>query len=325
MPLPTGRMVHVNRPLTNISIAYIQEQEMFIADQVFPNVPVNKQSDRYFKYLRDEFWRPEAQKRAPATESAGGGWKIDNTPSYFADVWAVHKDVDDQIRANADQPIDMDRDSTTWVTQQLLIRRELEWVENYFAAGVWSTDLVGDAAPGPGEFLYWDADDSDPIKDVTDAAIEIAELTAHRPNVLVLAPRVFNVIRNHEEVIDRIKYTQRGVVTTEILAGLFDVDRVVVPWGVYNTAAEGLDLDTEFIFGDNALLVYANPSPSILQPSGGYIFSWTGYLGAGPAGNRISTFRMPQLNADRIEGEMAFDAKMVAPDLGVFFSNPLEP
>lgn len=322
MPIPTTGDVHVNRPLTNISIAYIQDATNFIADKVFPNIPVSKQSDRYFVYLKDDWFRVEAQERAPGTESAGSGFRIDNTPTYYAPVYAVHKDVADQIRANSDQPIDLDRDATIWVTQQLLLKREQIWASRFFRDNVWQTDLQGvNANPAAGQFLQWDQANSTPIEDITNAAILIAERTGFRPNVLVLSPKVYNAIRNHPDVLDRIKYTQRGVVTTEILAGLFDVDRVLVPWGVVNLANEGAAGDYSFIFGNNALLVYANPNPSILQPSGGYIFSWTGYLGAGPAGNRIKSFRMEQVASDRIEGEIAFDAKLVAADLGVFFED----
>ena len=324
MPLPTSGDVHVNRPLTNISIAYIQAADQFIATKVFPNVPVSKQSDRYFVYEKQDWFRDEAKVRAPGTESAGGGWRIDNTPTYFAPVIAVHKDVDDQIRANADAPINMDRDATTWVTQQLLLKRERIWAGSYFQPGVWDTDLAGvAAAPGAGQFLQWDQANSTPIEDITGAAVAVAEKTGFRPNTLVLSPFVFNAVRNHPDVLDRIKYTQRGVVTTDILAGLFDVERVLVPWGVVNLANEGVvgDADFEFVFGKNALLTYANPTPSILQPSGGYIFSWTGFLGAGANGNRIKQFRIEQIASDRIEGEMAFDAKLVSADLGVFFED----
>ena len=68
MPNPLVSDVHVNQPLTNISIAYIQQATAFIADKVFPNVPVQKQSDRYFQYLKEDWLRVEAQERAPATE-----------------------------------------------------------------------------------------------------------------------------------------------------------------------------------------------------------------------------------------------------------------
>ena len=206
MALPTAGDVHVNRPLTNISIAYIQEADQFIADRVFPNVPVSKQSDRYFQYLKEDWFRVEARERAPGTESAGSGWRIDNTPTYFAPVIAVHKDVDDQIRANSDSPIDMDRDATLWVTTQLLLKREKRWAESYFQSGVWNTDLAGvNAAPAAGQFLQWDQANSTPIEDITEAAVDIAEKTGYRPNALVLSPFVYNALRNHADVLDRIK------------------------------------------------------------------------------------------------------------------------
>ena len=68
---PTPSAVHVNRPLTNISIACIQEARNFIAAEAFPVVPVQNQSDRYFIYSAADFHRDEMQLRAPGTEKIG--------------------------------------------------------------------------------------------------------------------------------------------------------------------------------------------------------------------------------------------------------------
>lgn len=324
MPKPMKSSVHVNQPLTNISVAYIQNASNFIADKVFPVVPVSKQSDRYFVYNREDWFRQDARLRAPSTESAGSGFEIDNTPTYYAPVYAIHKDVDDKIRANADAPINMDRDATEYVTQQLLLKREKQFVDNNFTSGVWGQDLTGKASsPTTNQFLQWDAANSTPIDDVSDASMIIASKTGFKPNVLVLSPKVFAAVKNNANVVERIKYTQRGVVTEDILAGLFGVDRVLVPYGVENTAAEGKNGSYSFIYGKNALLAYSNPRPSILQPSAGYTFSWTGLLGAGSTGSRVKRFRMEPIESDRIEGEMAFDMKVVGKDLGVFFKNAI--
>lgn len=325
MPQPTPGDVHVNAPLTNISVAYIQQADVFVADKVFPIVPVAKQSDRYFKYNKGDWNRVVATLRGPAAESAGGGFTLDNTPSYAADVYAVHKDVDDQTRANQDPAINMDRDATEWVTQQLLMKRDKVWSDSFFKTGVWGTDLTGvSGSPGAGQFKQWDASGSTPIDNITQRAIAITKATGYRPNVLVLGAEVYNALRNHPDIVDRLKYGQTpggpAIPTLSAMAALFDLDRIVVAYGVENTAIEGAADSFSFILGKHALLTYANPSPSLLKPSGGYIFSWNGYLGAGPMGNRIKRFRMDWLGADRIEGEMAFDCKLVASDLGVFFS-----
>src|SRR5262245_36459483 len=125
--------MHVNRPLTNISVAYLQQADGFIADRAALNIPVQKQSDVYFTYNRADWNRDTMQVRAPSTESAGGGWTIDHDKTYFAKKWALHKDVDDDIRANSDDPLNMDRDATLYLSQQALIRKEKLWTATYFA------------------------------------------------------------------------------------------------------------------------------------------------------------------------------------------------
>ena len=48
MSQPTVSDLHVDRPLTNVSTAFIQQEPRFIATRVFPLVSVAKQTDKYF-------------------------------------------------------------------------------------------------------------------------------------------------------------------------------------------------------------------------------------------------------------------------------------
>ena len=315
MTNPTPGDVHVNAPLTNIAVAYMQSANRFIADKVFPVVPVAKQSDVYFVYDRGDWLRGQAELRAPGTESAGSGWRIDKTPTYHCSVHAIHKDVDDQTRSNSDQLINMDRDATQWVTQQLLIKRERLFAQAAMRTNVWGADLVGGT-----DIVYWDDTNATPIDDVDEARDQIAAATGFDPNVLVLSPAALRLAKNHPTVLERVKYTQRGIITTDILAGLFDVENVYVLRAVVNSAAEGAAPDVDFIVSDAcALLCYVEPQPSIMKPSAGYTFAWSGLTGSRD-GLRIKSFRMEQLSADRIEGELAVTTKVVAPECGVFFS-----
>lgn len=333
MPQPNRSEVHVNRPLTNISIAYIQRAQDFIADKVFPIVPVMKQSDRYFVYTKDYWFRTGAAKRAPATESAGGGFEINNTPTYFCDVWAWHQDVADQTRTNADTPVDLDRDATLFVTQNLLLRREIQFMQYYMTTGIWQGYKVSGTAtdfqPNVAGQGYWNSSTSNPMQDVDFLKNQIKSQTGFLPNTLVVADDVFFALRNNASILDRIKYTQRGIVSEELLAALFGVEKFLVASAVINSAQEGPSGSVPvggtfgFVVSNSFLLVYANPAPSILQPSGGYIFSWQGLFGAGAQGNRIKVFRMEHLEADRIEGEMAFDMHQVGLDLGAYGYNVL--
>lgn len=324
--MPTMQSAHIDRAMTNISVAYMQDDKNFIADKVFPIVPVKRQSDVYYQYSRADFMRDEARERGAATESVGSDYGVEAQDPYFCKKHAFHTDITPEERANYDEPLDADKDATDFVTQKMLIRREMAWASKFFKTGVWGTEYEGAASASAGKLVYWNKSTSDPIGDVTNAGIAMAGGTAFRPNTLVLSPYVFNALKNHEDILDRIKYTQKGIVTTDLLATLFEVDKVLVAWGVANTAVKGAAEATNFIMGKHALLCYSNPTPALRKPSAGYIFAWTGLEGSGGYGNRIVRLPMDQLGlgTERIEGEIAFDSKVICSDLGVFFKDIVE-
>ena len=309
---PTPSDVHVDAVLTNISVAYIQRQEHFIAGRVFPIVPVEKQTDKYYTYTKADWFRDEAKRRAPATESAGSGYGL-STASYSCDVFAMHKDVPDQVRQNADMPINCDRDATEFVTQRLLLRLEKQWAADYFTTSVWDTD----STPG----ALWDNyATSDPISDIETAKRTILMNTGFLPNTLVLGYDVFKALKNHPDLVDRFKYTQAAILTEELMARVFGVQRILVAMAINNTAVEGETASYSFVHGKHALLCFVNPTPSLLAPSAGYIFSWRGVSRGLGQDVGVKRFRMEQLEADRVEGQIAFDDKVVATDLGYFFN-----
>lgn len=319
MPQPTASQVHVNAPLTNISIAYLQDQNEFIANRVFPNVPVAKQSDAYFSYPKSNWFRSEAKKRGLSQESAGSGYEI-TTDTYYCDVHAVHKDIDDQLKSNADAPINLDSEATEFVTRNLLLRREKDWATTYFTTGIWTGSSTGsDITPG----TKWDASGATPIKDIRAQMLAMQKKTGFRPNTFVAARDVWAALQDSADFLDRIAITQRKIVTTDLLAAVLEIDRVLIAGAIENTAIEGATDAMNWIYSDDALLLYAAPRPSLMLPSAGYTFTWSGFLGATAEGLRIKRFRMTHINSDRIEGEMAYDQKLVASDLGVYFDDTL--
>lgn len=326
---PTQSDLHVNSPLTNVSVGYVLRADAFIATKVFPIVNVNKQSDLYWKYSKSDWRRTDVKRRAPSTETPGVGWNV-STDSYFAHVYGVHKDIDDQLRANADSTFKLDADATTFVTNQLLLKRDLDWAATYFRTGIWGTDLTGKSAtPGTGEFLQWDVSTSDPITQMAGLQIDFVRETGFKANTLVIGANVLKSLKNHPGIIDRIKYTQKGIVSTDLIATLFDVDRILVS---YATVASGPNIPDmkaqddaatfDFIADANsALLCYTPSSPSLMQPAAGYTFTWNGYLGGNSQGIRIKRFRQEAIASDRIEGEMTYDMRVISPDTGVFLKD----
>ncbi len=311
MPQPVLSDVHVDAVLTDLSVRFSQDEDMFVADKVFPTVRVPHKSDLYYTYPREHWWRSDAELRGPGAESAGSGYETD-TDSYNCDVFAIHKDIDDQTRANADAQITLDRDATEFVTSHMLQRREQAFVTEYFTDSVWGTDVTPSA-------LWDDYAMGDPIGDLRLGIITMAQQTAKKPNKLVMGPEVWDKLQDHPDFLDRIKYTQKGIVGTDLLAEMLGLDEVLIAWSVKNTAAEGVTAAYEFHFGKNALLLHVAPSPGLNTVSAGYTFQWSGLFGGGSNGIRIKRFRLERNASDRIEAEEALDQKVVSTELGYFF------
>ena len=317
MPQPNYGQLHINAPLTNVSVAFQQDANRYIADQVFPQVPVDKQGDLYFQYLLEDWIRGQADVRAPGTESTGGGYDL-TTGSYFANVFAVHKDIDDQTMQNADAAFNLQSDATEWVTDNLLLKRDRDFAAAYLTTGVWTGSTTGtDLTPA----TLWSSAGSTPIEDIAAQQYAIDSVTGKFPNTLVIGAKVLPALLNHAEILDRIKYTGAGGFTTmQILAQAFQVDRVVVARAVQNTAPKGVTANVNYLVGKSAWLGYSEPNPGLMKASAGYIFTWTGLLGAGAYGTRIKSWYIDEIASTRVEGETAYAMKVIAPQLGAFWS-----
>lgn len=305
---PTPGDVHIKAALTNVSVAWIQAQDAYVADKIFPVVSVNNQSDLYYKFDKDDFLRDEAKPRSPAAESAGGGYKF-TTGTYQCIVEAFHKDIDDQTRANADTAFQLDQQGTEFVTQKLLIRRESRWLGSFFKTGVWGTDIT--------PTNLWDTANSTPKKDVSAGRLAIQLTSGFKPNTLAMGPQVFEALTYNADIQNQFKYTSADSIDTAMMARYFNIDRVLVIDAVSSTAVEGAASAVNFMAGKHALLCYSAPAPGIMQPTAGYTFAWTGFTGA-IGGWRMKKFRMENISSDRIEGEMSYDFQVVAPELGYF-------
>ena len=321
---PTPQDVHVNTALSEISLAFKQSVEDLVADKVFPSVQVEKQSDYILEFDQNDWMRDEARKRSPGSESAGGGFSVSSDKTYFADVRAFHKDLPYAVTANSDIS-NLQQQMAEFVAWKLLLNRERQFIASYFTTGLWGTDYTGHASTNTGTNVVYFNDGalSDPLEAIDRGKEQIQGDTGYVPNILLMGQQVFNVLRRHPDIKETIKYTQLGVGSLDLLATLFDVERVLIGKTVYATNVEGGTAAYSFAFGKNMLLCYAPPTPGLLVPTAGYTFEWTGFNGLG-LDVAISDIDMPQLKSVRIEGEMAYDTKLVCSSLGAFYSGIVE-
>lgn len=310
MGRPNMHGVHIDGLLSNLSIRLMQSMEGFIFNKVFPIVPVEIQSNKYIVYDQDDWNTDEAQVRKDATETAGSGYDL-SLDNYLCEVFGFHKDIGAQLRMNADNQFNLDREAVEFVTRKIMLKQEKEWVDKFMASGVWGETLVGVT-----DFEQISEPTSAPIKMFKGEMLAMQETTGIKPNTLVLGPKVAADLSEHPDFIDRVKYSSKDAVNNAIMANLIGIDRILVAESVIATG-KGATKTTSFNAGRNALLCYAAPNPGLLTPSAGYTFSWN-YAGVGSA--NIKKWYIDELDAIRVEGQAAFDYKTTATSLGKLFT-----
>ncbi|MGE3467656.1 MAG: hypothetical protein AB7J13_12060, partial [Pyrinomonadaceae bacterium] len=278
---PNKQTVHIDRPLTNMSVAYLQSTTSFIVKEIFPIVPVDKASDKYFTFPKAAWFRDDAKPRGVGTKAASSGYDVE-TDNYSCEEWAHRHPIYDRVKANADNPLNLERAAVNFCARMMLQRLERSFVADFFTAGVWGTDITGvSGSPGAGEVKHWDDDtNGNPVGDVDTAKETILQNTGFEPNTMVIGYQVFNGLKESAAMEEKIKYGagpgNPAIVTAQALAQIFGIERLLVAKSVVNTAKQGAAASMSFNFGKAAWLGYVNPNPTIEMPSAGYTFAWTG-------------------------------------------------
>jgi hypothetical protein len=300
MTKPTYQQYHIDVPLTNISVGF--NPGGYIGQQLFPNVPVENITGKYFIYSKGDWLRREAKVRAPGTRAVRGGYGL-STGQYTCVEVAFATPVQDEQVANSTNPLAPFADGTKFVTRQLMAEMESQVAGLAFGTG-WSSS----ATPG----TLWDNDTSDPIGDAETAVETVVSSIGQMPNVGVAGFNTWADLKNHPDIVDRIKGAagpgNPAVVTQAAVAALFGLERLLVGTQIENTAAEGATDSTSFIWGKHLLVAYVTGSPSLMEANSGYVLTYKTRV--------IERFREDQEKQDVVSGYWSFDVLQTATDSG---------
>ncbi len=120
----------------------------------------------------------------------------------------------------------------------------------------------------------WSTATGTPKADIEAAKEAIRTTTGMRPNVMGISAVGFKALRENPTVIDRFKYVSKESITADMIANLFDLQKVVVGDDISADDA-GAFTDT---WGNNAILAYVPPVPSTMEePSYGYTYVMEGH------------------------------------------------
>ena len=312
MAQPTPGDVHIDAALTDMSIAYMQSESNYIAGRVFPSKPVDKQTNKFHIFTKNDWFRDDSvKKRTDGTGAPRMGWGMSND-TYDCTPWWTSVPLSELVRANADPAVPVDQAAMRLVTQRMMIKRDRLFATAFMGTGIWGTDLT------PTDL--WDDYGSDPEADVATGKRTVLTNTGLEPNKLIVSYTVHQALKRHPVIKDRYKFTSSESITPELLARFFEVESYEVIKSVYATNVEGGTAAMSFTVGKHAMLVYDSGPASIMEPSAVTQFVWSGLTGANDLGIRIDQYYDPETKEDVVRGEFAFDMKVTGSDLGYFFN-----
>lgn len=317
-----------NNYLTNMSMAYFQEEGDFVAPSIFPICPVGLSASYYYTFSKADLARDNVgRKPAFGKVSPALMGQTDNTYKCEVDQVIVGIDQIDALnyqRSRAPGVADPRRAKVRFATEQLKLHLDLIFAQNFFKASAWNNVWTGAATADPTQkkFLKFSDANFDPVSFFDDRITEIKQNGRRRPNRLALGIEAFNALKNHPDIIERVKYTgstaNPAIVTTQALAAILQIEQVRVLESTYNAGNIGEE-DMQFVCApDGALLCYATDNPTIDEPSAGYIFTWD-MLGNGQY-VAIDQFEGEEgTHSEFIEGLMSTDMKKTSDDLAIYF------
>jgi len=324
MPGPNIKEQIVAGPLQNVSIAFRNKD--YIADKVFPILDGADPKAKITVYQKGDWFRDEAAIRAAGTEARRGGYKLDDV-SVATKEYAFAKEVTDEDRRFAKlknaPPVQPDQDAIEYAADKVDLKKEVR-VGALITAGTWAD---GNSGGEDAEGLWAPAGATNTfLTDIVTGKKAIQLKTGMDPNCLLLDYATYLALKECAEITEKIKYTQRGVFGSALLAALLELDEVLVGKAIKSTAKEtkaGTEFTGARIWEVNAgkgmgFLFYRAPRLGLKTATAG-LQARIAYENGGQ--RRVSTWREAARHQDVYEVAEETDIVQVHADLGYLWKD----
>lgn len=264
---PIRSQLYVDPLLSDVSVSI--KNENYVSDIIFPEVLVKKRTGIYFEYDKSKF-KVEDDLRSPGTRANRVEYALTQKAYGPLQDHSLESSIPDEDRDEADEPLELETDAVENITERLLLSKEADAQTLLSTAGTGYTNDANGRTILSGTAQWSDYVNSDPISNVRTGMDKVKSQILKTPNTLLMGYEVFSKLQDHPDIIDRIKYSQLGVVTSELMSKVFNVARVVVADAAQNTAAENQTAAMSYLWGKHAWILYITPKPGKRTVSYGY-------------------------------------------------------
>ena len=239
----TPSVSQITVPVANPNLTIQYRPDDFIAERVFPTLPLTSPSQKILKYSKANMFRLNSQElfRAEGAETKIFNWEIETqlvNPRQISAGESVPVEMIDVEGMPGQLPTNSIIDAVQHATIMVDEFKE-KLVSDTIYSNVWLDGTSGGSVVSAGNGGWaMDTTANSFIKDVFAAKYQIYAATGKRPNVLVIDLETFYAQQFNPIVADKIKYTQKAVTTQEILAELLQLDEVIVGSTPYTATGE---------------------------------------------------------------------------------------
>ncbi|MCH9853386.1 MAG: hypothetical protein K0U45_07765 [Alphaproteobacteria bacterium] len=247
---------HIDSELTGVAIAYQNPASALIADKVLPAVSVGTKKfdhivydDEIFMTLPDTKLGRSSYANRMQLESHV---KVDSCLDYGLEDSIP---LDDMMQAeNSPRGFNPLMASVMYLTGLLQLDREKRVADLVSNINNYDASLRADIATSN----RWQNDASDPIK----VMLEALDKPLLRPNKIIFGQEVWSRLRHHPKVISALYGNNASgkLVSRETLAGVLEVDEVLVGSSYINIARRGENPSFIPSWGKNVAMLYIDPA-----------------------------------------------------------------
>ena len=289
--------VHVNAPLTNFALQF--RNRAFVAEEVFPVVPVMKESDVYYTFSREEL-RDVDTLRAAGALAKEVEW-VPSTATYTAEEYALRHLLADRIVNNADSPVRPRLNTTAKLMKWIQLGQE----KRVQAIAQASGNSVATVAASP----KWDGTSPTIEKDIDTAKDSVRNNAGVEPNAILFAENVKDVVKRDSTLRDLIRYVVNGgpgnkdlLINGELPPVMFNLV-IIVAGATEDTSKIGASSSISKIWADSVPVFYREMAVSLDAVSWGYIMRVQNPI--------VTSYRSEERKGEYIETSIIQDEKLV--------------
>lgn len=273
MPSMNSRTAAVIDPiLSNHARGY--RNAAFVADKLFPRVPVPNRAMTVLKFGKESF-RKLNTRRAPGSnvKRVQYGYGSD-TIALVQDALEAVVPVEHQQEAEKVPGVDLGANAINMVLDVVDLGLEIE-------AATLARDATKYASSNKTTLLgqyRWAGSTAVPLQDVNTGKEAIRRMTGRRPNVMVAGPTALAALKGHAAIKEQFKYTSRDSITLAMLAAYFELDEVVAGDAVYLPETAADTVAATDVWGNDVILAWVPRGTSnFMVPAFGYTYELMGY------------------------------------------------